>query len=175
MYKFENAENSSVCIPSAGVFCIHPGTYRWKEYEEWVANGGETLPWRTEEELLEEARQRKVAEINATFQAAELNPVSVGGHAYKGGFQSGLAIDAQRRAMVEYAGVNPHAGITTVMFFDVAGTPVTLPLASDTEIDALDVCLAIHQSASVNSFKCAQLVAAAMAAPTVADVEAIQW
>ena len=126
-------------------------------------------------EKLEAIRREKIAEIDAAFQAAELLPVTIGGHAYKGGFESGLAIDAQRRAMVEYAAVNPHAGITTVMFFDVAGAPVTLPLSSDTEIDALDVCLAIHQSASLNSFKNAQLVAAVKEATTVEAVNGIHW
>ena len=126
-------------------------------------------------EKLEAIRQEKISEIDAAFDLAEQQPVVVGGHAYSGGFQSGLAIDAQRRAMVEYSAVNPLAEITTVMFFDVAGAPVTLPLSSDTEIDALDVCLAIHQSAAANAFKCAQLVAAVKEATTLSDVEAITW
>lgn len=126
-------------------------------------------------EALKESRAEKIAEINAAFQAAELLPVTIGGHAYRGGFQSGLAIDAQRRAMVEYAIVNPLAGIVSVDFFDVTGAKVTLPLSSETEIDALDVCLALHQSASANAFKCAQLVAAIHAATTLSDIEAITW
>ncbi len=126
-------------------------------------------------EALKEARAAKIAEINAAFALAEQQPVSVGGHKFKGGFESGLAIDAQRRAMVEYATVNPLAGIVSVDFFDVTGAKVTLPLSSETEIDALDVCLALHQSASANAFKCAQLVAAIHAATTLSDVEAITW
>lgn len=129
----------------------------------------------TTEEKLAFAKQAKVNEINTAFQEADLNPVVVGGHAYKGGFESGLAIDAQRRAMLEYSAVNPLAGITTVDFFDVEGIKVTLPLSSEDQIDALDVCLALHQSASANAFKCAQLVAAVHAATTLSDVEAIRW
>lgn len=175
MYKFENKEQSSVSIPSKGMFSIHPGTYEWQKYKAWLAEGGVTEPWKTEEELLSEARQAKVAEINSAFQLSEQQPVTVGGHKFKGGFESGLAIDAQRRAMLEYSAVNPLAGITTVDLFDVAGAKVTLPLSSETEIDALDVCLAIHQSASANAFKCAELVAAIHAATTLSDVEAITW
>lgn len=126
-------------------------------------------------EALEKSRAEKIAEIDAAFALAEQQPVSVGGHAYRGGFQSGLAIDAQRRAMLEYSEVNPLAEITTVDFFDVDGVRVTLPLSSETEIDALDVCLAIHQSAAANAFKCAQLVAAVHAATALSDIEAITW
>ena len=129
----------------------------------------------TTEEKLASVKQAKVHEINTAFQEADLSPVVVGRHAYKGGFESGLAIDAQRRAMLEYSAVNPLAEITTVDFFDVEGARVTLPLSSENQIDALDVCLALHQSASVNSFKCAQLVAAVHAATTLSDVEAITW
>lgn len=127
------------------------------------------------EERLAAIKQAKIAEIDAAFGDVEQQPVTVGGHAYRGGFQSGLALDAQRRMMVEYAAANPHAAIVTVDFFDVTGTRVTLPLASDTEIDALDVCLAVGQAAAANSFKCAQLIAAAQQAVSIADVEAIKW
>ena len=120
-------------------------------------------------------KQAKVHEINIAFQEADLNPVVVGGHAYEGGFESGLAIDAQRRAMLEYSAVNPLAEITTVDFFDVEGAKVTLPLSSEDQIDALDVCLALHQSASANAFKCAQLIAAAMSAATIEAINAIHW
>ena len=126
-------------------------------------------------EALEKARAEKIAEIDAAFAEAEQQPVTIGPYQFKGGFESGLAIDAQRRAMVEYAAVNPHAGITTVDFFDITGKLITLPLSSDTEIDAFDVCLAIHQAASINAFKCAQLVAAARDATTIAEINAIHW
>ena len=175
MYKFENEEQSSVCIPSQDIFCIQPGTYAWGEYQEWVSDGGITQPWKTEQELLEEARQAKIAEIDAAFAEAEGQLVSIGPHLFKGGFESGLALDAARRMMVEYATANPLAGITTVGFFDVNGATITLPLNSETELDALDVCLAIGQAAAANSFKCAQLVAAAKDATTVAEINAIHW
>ena len=127
------------------------------------------------EEKLAAVKQAKVYEIDIAFQEADLNPVYVGGHAFRGGFESGLAIDAQRRAMLEYSAVNPLAEITTVDFFDVNGAKVTLPLSSEDQIDALDVCLALHQSATVNAFKCAQLITAAMSATTIEAIDAIHW
>ena len=126
-------------------------------------------------EALKKSRAEKIAEINAAFQAAELLPVTICGHAYRGGFESGLAIDAQRRAMLEYSAVNPLAGITTVDFFDVNGVRVTLPLSSEDQIDALDVCLALHQSAAANAFKCAQLITAVRAANSIEAVSANHW
>ena len=129
----------------------------------------------TTEEKLAAVKQAKVHEINTAFQEAELSPVVIGGHAYRGGFESGLAIDAQRRMLVEYAVVNPLAGITTVDLFDIAGATITLPLNSDTELDALDICLAVGQTATINSFKCAQLIAAVRAANSIEAVSAIHW
>lgn len=127
------------------------------------------------EEKLEAVRQAKIGEIDTAFQAAEQQPVSVGGHKFKGGFESGLALDAARRVAIEHAATNPPAGITTVDFFDIYGATVTLPLFSETEIDALDVCLTVGHAATLNSFKCAQLIAAARAATTIEEVNAIKW
>ena len=129
----------------------------------------------TAKEKLAAVKQAKIYEINIAFQEADLNPVVVGEHAYIGGFESGLALDAQRRMLIEYAKANPLAGITTVDLFDIAGATITLPLNSDTELDALDICLAVGQTATINSFKCAQLIAAVRAANSIEAVSAIHW
>ena len=175
MLKYYNQQHSIVLDTETGQVAS-PG--HWG-YEAWLKPrleaGEQIAPWKTDEELLEEARAAKIAEIDAAFQEADVNPVVVGGHAYKGGFESGLAVDAQRRAMLEYSAVNPLAEITTVDFFDVGGAKVALPLSSETEIDALDVCLVLHQSASANAFKCAQLITAAMSATTIEAIDAIHW
>lgn len=153
-----------------------PCVWTWGAKLQPRLDAGETIaPWKSEGELLEEARAAKIAEVNVAFAIAETQSVTVGNNSYKGGFESGLAIDAQRRAMLEYSAVNPLAGITTVDFFDVNGVRVTLPLSSEDKIDALDVCLALHQSAVANAFKCAQLIAAIHAATTLSEVEAITW
>lgn len=175
MYKYANVEQTAVCVPSKGIYGITPGVYLWDEYQEWLADGGVTEPWKSGEELLEEARAAKIAEINSAFTLAEQQPVSVGGHKFKGGFESGLALDAARRMMIEHAATNPPAGITTVDFFDIYGATVTLPLFSETEMDALDVCLTVGYAATFNSFKCSQLIAAVRAATTIEEVNAIKW
>ena len=93
-------------------------------------------------ETLADAKTSKLQEIEAAFQAAESAPVSVNGWQFKGGFTSGLAIDAQRRAAEMYRQLNPQAP-DTATFFDVHGTPVTVPLLSDAEVDAAAICLSI--------------------------------
>ena len=142
-----------------------------------VENSGheEYLAALEQDEALKKSRAEKIAEINAAFALAEQRPVSVGGHKFKGGFESGLALDAQRRMLVEYAAANPLAGISTADFFDIHGATVTLPLNSETELDALDVCVAVGQAAAINSFKCAQLIAAVHAAGSADAVNAIHW
>ena len=175
MLKYNNPEHTIIFDDETGQV-TQKG--HWG-YEAWLKprlDAGETIaPWKTEAELLEGARAEKIAEINAAFALAEQRPVSVGGHKFKGGFESGLALDAQRRMLVEYAAANPLAGISTADFFDIHGATVTLPLNSETELDALDVCVAVGQAAAINSFKCAQLVAAVHAAGSADAVNAIHW
>ena len=125
-------------------------------------------------ETLVDAKTRKLQEIEAAFQAAESAPVSVNGWQFKGGFTSGLAIDAQRRAAEMYRQLNPQAP-DTATFFEAHGTPVTVPLLSDTEIDAADICLSISYVVSLNTFKYEQLRNAVWAAITAEEVAAISW
>ena len=125
-------------------------------------------------ETLEDAKTRKLQEIEAAFQAAESAPVSVNGWQFKGGFTSGLAIDAQRRAAEMYRQLNPQAP-DTATFFDVHGTPVPVPLLSDTEVDAADICLSISYVVSLNTFKYEQLRNEVWAATTAEEVASISW
>lgn len=125
-------------------------------------------------DTLVDAKTRKLQEIEAAFQAAESAPVSVNGWQFKGGFTSGLAIDAQRRAAEMYRQLNPMAP-ETVTFFEVHGVPVTVPLLSDTEIDAADICLTISYIVAQNTFKYEQLRNAVWAATTAEEVAAISW
>ena len=128
----------------------------------------------SDEATLARARGEKAAEIDAAFRLAEGTPIPVNGWQFKGGFTSGLAIDAQRRAAEMHHELNPMAP-DTVTFFDVRGTPVTVPLLSDTEIDAADNCLSISSIVSLNTFKYEQLRNAVWAATTAEDVAAISW
>lgn len=175
MLKYNDPKHKTVLDVETGNVTAR-GHWGWEAWLQPRLDAGETIaPWKTEAELLEEARAAKIAEIDAAFALAEQQPVSIGGHKFKGGFDSGLALDAARRMMIEHAATNPHAGITTVDFFDIYGSTVTLPLFSETEIDALDVCLTVGHAATLNSFKCAQLIAAARAATTIEAINAIHW
>lgn len=175
MLKYSNQEHTTIIDTDSGQ-ATRRDHWGWEAWLQPRLDAGETIaPWKTKAELLEEARAAKAAEINAAFALAEQRPVSVGGHKFKGGFESGLALDAQRRMLVEYAAANPLAGISTADFFDIHGATVTLPLNSETELDALDVCLAVGQAAAINSFKCAQLIAAVHAAGSADAVNAIHW
>ena len=175
MLKYSNQEHTTIIDTDSGQ-ATRRDHWGWEAWLQPRLDAGETIaPWKTEAELLEGARAEKIAEINAAFALAEQRPVSVGGHKFKGGFESGLALDAQRRMLVEYAAANPLAGISTADFFDIHGATVTLPLNSETELDALDVCVAVGQAAAINSFKCAQLIAAVHAAGSADAINAIHW
>lgn len=126
------------------------------------------------EATLAKAKAAKASEIDAAFIAAEATPVAVNGWLFKGGFTSGLAIDAQRRLAEMYRQLNPMAPETTT-FFDIHGQPVTVPLLSETEIDAADICLTIGFLVGPNTFKYEQIRNAVWAATTVEEVSAISW
>lgn len=139
-----------------------------------VVNGAVAIVPEGDAGKLTRAKAAKAAEIEAAFQASEAAPVSVNGWKFKGGFTSGLAIDAQRRAAEMYRQLNPQAP-DTATFFDVHGTPVTVPLLSDAEIDAADICLSISHIVSLNTFKYEQLRNAVWAATTAEEVAALSW
>ena len=139
-----------------------------------VENGRVVIVPEGNDSKLQRAKAAKAQAIEEAFQAAEAMPVSVNGWQFKGGFTSGLAIDAQRRAAEMYRQLNPQAP-DTATFFDVHGTPVTVPLLSDTEVDAADICLSISYIVSLNTFKYEQLRNAVWAATTVEEVAAISW
>lgn len=139
-----------------------------------LENGRIVLVAESDESKLQRAKAAKAVEIEEAFQVAEATPVSVNGWQFKGGFTSGLAIDAQRRAAEMYRQLNPQAP-DTATFFDVHGTPVTVPLLSDTEIDAADICLSMSYIVSLNTFKYEQLRNAVWAATTAEEVAAISW
>ena len=139
-----------------------------------LENGRIVLVAESDESKLQRAKAAKAVEIEEAFQVTEATPVSVNGWQFKGGFTSGLAIDAQRRAAEMYRQLNQQAP-DTATFFELHGTPVTVPLLSDTEIDAADICLSISYIVSLNTFKYEQLRNAAWAATTVEEVAAISW
>ena len=139
-----------------------------------VVNGSVVVVPESAANKLVAAKAAKAVEIEEAFQAAEATPVSVNGWQFKGGFTSGLAIDAQRRAAEMYRQLNPQAP-DTATFFDVHGTPVTVPLLSDTEIDAADICLTISYIVAQNTFKYEQLRNTVWAATTAEEVAAISW
>ena len=139
-----------------------------------MVNGRVVAVAEPNESKLTRAKAAKAEEIESAFQKAEATPVPVNGWQFKGGFTSGLAIDAQRRAAELYRQLNPQAP-DTATFFEVHGTPVTVPLLSDTEIDAADICLSISYIVSLNIFKYEQLRNAVWSATTEEEVAAISW
>jgi len=52
MYKFSNPEHTRVTDLDTGTRDIAPGVWLWDRYQDWVASGGVTEPWRTTAEVL---------------------------------------------------------------------------------------------------------------------------
>lgn len=50
MYKFSNPEHTKVTNILTNTYEISPSSWLWEEYQNWVDEGGVTLPYRTPEE-----------------------------------------------------------------------------------------------------------------------------
>ena len=121
------------------------------------------------------AKSAKRDELAQSFAAAETAPIEIGGHLYKGGSDSAMALYGQWQLFSKYAERMPELGIVTVDFYDVHGNIVTVPIDSDVDIDALDVCLAVGTAASAVDFRYVELIRRLQLAETVNEVEAIVW
>ena len=118
MYKFENVEQTSVCIPTDGVFGIRPDTWQWADYQKWLKTGGITEPFTDND------RDAIKSEIMAQFVIESRKPVEVGGLRFDGGWSS---IDKLDRA-IQFA---DKLGITERTFYETDETPHVLPIRGD--------------------------------------------
>lgn len=94
----------------------------------------------TDEELLQKAKDNKLAQILSDYEIAEVVPVLYNGTYYNGGEESATSID-------KYVRLNRRASITSHTIWDVGNVDTTL---TDTQADEL--LLAIGSTSSVNKF-----------------------
>lgn len=116
---------------------------------------------KTEVELIQVAKEDKLAQIEADYTLAESQTVSYLGFNFIGGTESITAIDG-------YVRLNRIAGITTHNVWDVNRIEHSL---SDVEADGL--LLAIGSQTSINKFTKKNRKMALINATTIAEVDAI--
>lgn len=119
MYKYSNKEQTAVTNLETGVSHITPSNWMWKEYQEWVASGGVTSPYKSDEELLLEAKVAKNAEAEEVYTAACSAPVLTNGLLMRGGESSAATIKGALDRMVSKKKRDPSKN--TVRLFDVYG------------------------------------------------------
>jgi len=155
--------------------CAIPrGNSLWRKYEEWVAAGGIPDPAHTDDELLEMAKAAKISDLEAAASVDMSAPVSVGGCVFSGGLESARNLDGQWRMARDYVSVHDPL-ITTVDFFQADGTVCTVPITSDTEIDAADIVAAVSQRVSVTLFKLADFKRTVAMATDITSVNGVAW
>ena len=116
---------------------------------------------RTEVELLQVAKEDKLAQIESDYILAELQSVSYLGFNFIGGTESVEAIDS-------YVRLDRMAGITTHNIWDVNGIEHSL-----TDVEADGLLLTIGSQASINKFTKKNRKVALSIATTIAEVDAI--
>ena len=168
MYKFENKEQSSVSIPSKGMFSIHPGTYEWQKYEDWLAEGGVTEPWKTEEELLQDAKQLKQNEILQSYKQADDAPYTIGDLVYAGGFNSAMMLEKAESIAIRLNRENART-------YDVNLIRRDVPVHSEIYPDIKDIVESLALRSEEYIFKLNNLLVAIAMATTIEEVNAIKW
>lgn len=119
-YKFNNEEQTQVINTETGQRCINPSVYLWKDYEDWVAAGGVTDPYKSEAELLAEAKIAKNQEVEIEYVVTCSAPVlTSAGILMKGGESSASTIKGALDRMTSKQKRNPS--VNTVRLFDVYG------------------------------------------------------
>lgn len=83
MYKFANKEKTQVNCKEKNLYGISPGTWRWQEYQDWLAEGNVTEPYQTEEEELNEILNQKIGEILIMNDAKDKEPILFKGELFK--------------------------------------------------------------------------------------------
>lgn len=82
MYKFSNEEHTAVTNLETGASGIHPGVWMWQVYQDWVAAGGITQPYKTPQELKDEAFLSALSAIDLEVQEKQSLPFEFNGHNY---------------------------------------------------------------------------------------------
>ncbi len=163
-YKF-NIDNQGIIRYSDRASIPQSATNKdYKEYLEYVAQGGETDPWMTDEELLEEAKINKEQEIkDAYIDEEENSTIEAGGNIYESNFDHLLKIDLEKRL----AESNLE---TDIVVFDVDFNPHTV------SVSAIEpVMQDIRIITKERQVKGKGLYRDIIAATTIEEVDLIMW
>lgn len=147
--------NGTTLVPKA------EGNTDYEAVKKWIASGGVVGAEFSSSQLLEQAKAKKLQEIEDDFTAAEAVSVPYNGFEFIGGAESVTSIDAYVRLM-------DLAGMSSYNIWDVNGVEHAL-----TKVQVNELMLAIGIQASANKFVKKDRKKALAAASTVAQVEAI--
>lgn len=143
MYKYSNQEQTAVTNIITGHSNITPSNWMWKEYQEWLSSGNTTSPYKSDEELLLEAKAIKNAEAEETYTAVCSAPVLTNGLLMKGGESSASTIKGALDRMVSKQKRDPSKN--TVRLFDVYGQIHTVSF-EEAEIIAEEIADAVEEA-----------------------------
>ncbi len=174
--KYGSQDNSNVTIyrdENDVVFNVTPSSWLWEQVEEFVKSGGTIEPYKTSEEILIEKKLELYQLLEQKSKEEELIPVPVGPYVFRGGADSGYALKAWLDGAIYYRDKMPELEITTVDFYDIYGNKVVVPIESDTDLDAWEICMAVRNNAGAVLFKYANLKKLVDEATTVEDLDAV--
>lgn len=81
-WKYTNEDNTGVMKISTGGSCLEGTNTMWQEFQNYLANGGQVDPWKTEQELKEEAHSSTLAGIEAKKEEENLKDFVYNGNTY---------------------------------------------------------------------------------------------
>jgi len=81
MYRFDDKEKKeSVMLVATGEYHIRPGTWRWREYQKWIDDGGVTLPYQENDS---EKLPKMISDVIADMENSMHSDIEVGGISYR--------------------------------------------------------------------------------------------
>lgn len=174
--KYGSEDNSNVTIyrdENDVVFNVTPSSWMWEQVEDFVKSGGTIEPYKTTEDLLVERKTELYILLEQKSKEEELTPVPIGPYTFRGGEDSGYALKAWLDGAIYYRDKMPELEITTVDFYDVYGNKVVVPIESDTDLDAWEICMAVRNNAGAILFKYSNLKKLVYEAQSLQEIDAI--
>jgi len=139
------------------------GNRDYEEFKQWLSEGNTPEPEFTAAELLTNAKEIKLQELETAFTVATSLPVTVGTKSYNGGKESAQAIRDYVQLVQESAG-------TEFTIWDSSNVIATYPLA-----EANAIKLAVATAVAQGEFNLRMKKNAVNDATTIEAVNAVIW
>jgi len=156
-YKIIENDGSEIFVPEV------QSNRHYQKIQKWINEGNTPTPEFSDEELLQQVKQKKKAEIKSAYLKATNAFITIDGVDWDNGFDSAIKLDGEIRFCEQL-------GLDKVVFFDYHNNPHNLSLS-----DAKNIVTQIATEFRTLLTKKQSLYKQLTDTPTIAEVESIKW